>query len=392
MDAIQQHNVSYICSSGADVGCSSYYDPGLAAYGTCVRNGCCAYSAQITESTLCDQAPAETCCFRNNVCSDDFCFDVYGTWVSQYRFSGSQADVDQGFAALKEKGVKRVLFNVWANGVIFANSATAQAAGVQFGNDRLAWAVQSARQYGLELYAWFEYGSMACYGSAPSNQFANTASANGWLLYNMVNGQPVYNTDGTGDFVFMDISLQPVRDFLVGISRDIVANYDIDGIQYDDHFALPSGFSSVDSMGQSSRYSQTESLMQAIKDASKSIKPSIHVSFSPSSLLFSRSKHNVDWADWVLRGVVEEVMPQYYRTTAADFKRTLEEDLALITRSDQVVAGIRLSGSSFPENTPQSEVDQMIQISYSKGLKGISFWFADNVILGPYFVPFLRYC
>ena len=41
--------------------------------------------------------------------------------------------------------------------------------------DRLAIAVDVARQYGLEIYAWFEYGTQAAFGSM--NAFSNSAAA-----------------------------------------------------------------------------------------------------------------------------------------------------------------------------------------------------------------------
>lgn len=41
--------------------------------------------------------------------------------------------------------------------------------------DRLATAVSVAKELGLEIYAWLEYGTQACYGSL--NGFATTAAS-----------------------------------------------------------------------------------------------------------------------------------------------------------------------------------------------------------------------
>ena len=41
--------------------------------------------------------------------------------------------------------------------------------------DRLGMAVDIAKQQGLEIYAWFEYGTQAAYGSL--NSFASAAAS-----------------------------------------------------------------------------------------------------------------------------------------------------------------------------------------------------------------------
>lgn len=73
------------------------------------------------------------------------------------------------------KGIKRVYFNVWADGNIYAESQTAIDNGAIYVDDRLGWAIQSARTYGLEIYAWLEYGTQANYGSL--NSFGQNAAA-----------------------------------------------------------------------------------------------------------------------------------------------------------------------------------------------------------------------
>ena len=57
------------------------------------------------------------------------CLNVIGTWVSRYKYHGSYSEIEAGFSALKRKGVNRVYFNVWADGNLYATSATAQSSG-----------------------------------------------------------------------------------------------------------------------------------------------------------------------------------------------------------------------------------------------------------------------
>ena len=53
------------------------------------------------------------------------CVNTLSTWVSRYNYHNTQPAVDYGFQLLREKGIDRVYFNVWADGTIYANSETA---------------------------------------------------------------------------------------------------------------------------------------------------------------------------------------------------------------------------------------------------------------------------
>ncbi|KAK7076681.1 hypothetical protein SK128_026327 [Halocaridina rubra] len=378
-------------SQGADVGCNLSYD--LNGWGTCTQNGCCEFTAQNTDPSLCDGS-GETCCYSTDLCppyGPDFCFRTYGTWVSRYNFHASESEVHSGFQALKDKGITRVYFNIWADGSIYANSATAINNGASFIRDSLQWAVSSARTLGLEIYAWFEYGTQAHYGTSPDNSFSAELVIKDWLLYNLVDGQKVYTTPDGGNYVWTDPTNPAVQQFFADMTADIVRNYDLDGIQYDDHMAMPNGFDTVDNIGQSTRFTIMEEFMLKIRDAVYSAAPGTKISYSPSPISFSETHHNVRWENYLLDGIVDEVAPQYYRTTAGDYLNTLNQDLPYVQgHQTAMLGGIRLSGSGGA--TPSGEVDRMIEISYEKKLKGVSFWFADDIILGTYVPPTFVYC
>ena len=138
--------------------------------------GCCESSGQDSDTSLCsDGGNSETCCYRDYTCGTTGCLNVAGTWVSRYNYHASVPEIDFGFSTLAAKGIKRVYFNVWADGNIYARSQTATDNGAIFVDDRLDWAIQSARTYGLEIYAWLEYGTQANYGSL--NSFGQNAAS-----------------------------------------------------------------------------------------------------------------------------------------------------------------------------------------------------------------------
>ena len=64
----------------------------------------------------------------------------------------------------------------------------------------------------------------------------------------------------------------------------------------------------VTSLPASSRYSITRDAMISIRDAARSARADVDVSFAPSPIDFARSNANVDWANYVADGVVMEVI------------------------------------------------------------------------------------
>ena len=66
-------------------------------------------------------------------------------------------------------------------------------------------------------------------------------------------------------------------------------------------------FLQVSGLPQATRYSYTRSGMQGIRDGAKQGRQSIQVSYAPSPLDFARRNHNVDWANYLIDGVVQEV-------------------------------------------------------------------------------------
>lgn len=65
--------------------------------------------------------------------------------------------------------------------------------------------------------------------------------------------------------------------------------------------------SQVGSTPQAEKFGHTLATAQLVRDMARNSRPDIHVSYSPSPLDFAREKHNVDWVDWLVNGVVMEV-------------------------------------------------------------------------------------
>lgn len=92
---------------------------------------------------------------------------IRATWIPVSWGDTTSAGAQQTMQSLSNLGVNRVYISVWNNGKTYFNSSTMYdlvgSGGI--GTDQLSWGVKYAKQYGMEVYAWFEYGNMAAYQS-----------------------------------------------------------------------------------------------------------------------------------------------------------------------------------------------------------------------------------
>jgi uncharacterized lipoprotein YddW (UPF0748 family) len=100
--------------------------------------------------------------------------------------------------------------------------------------DPLAFAVTEAHNRGLELHAWLNP-----YRAQTSSPSTYPHSAN-----HVINENPSWvftatRTDNaTNNIKIMDPGLPQVRDHIVNVVKEIITNYDVDGIHFDDYFYL----------------------------------------------------------------------------------------------------------------------------------------------------------
>lgn len=94
--------------------------------------------------------------------------------------------------------------------------------GVSPGWDPLKFVVEECHRRGLECYAWvnpFRWSSGTDYNSAPDREWKKK----GWLL-------------SYGKYTVFNPGIEEVRDHIVGICREIVTDYAVDGLVFDDYF------------------------------------------------------------------------------------------------------------------------------------------------------------
>eukprot|EP01099_Mayorella_cantabrigiensis_P007342 TRINITY_DN6506_c0_g1_i1.p1 TRINITY_DN6506_c0_g1~~TRINITY_DN6506_c0_g1_i1.p1 ORF type:complete len:270 (-),score=54.42 TRINITY_DN6506_c0_g1_i1:67-822(-) len=227
--------------------------------------------------------------------------------------------------------------------------------------DLLSWAVKYAKQYKLEVFAWFEYGCIAAYSTTSGNAFATQAQKLGWIK-----GQ-------TSDkFIWLNVANTDAMNFLAGILVDAATLHpDLNGVQLDDHFAWPVELAGSNTQLMTDVATSIRSKFRAVSNMS--------LSLAPNPLDVSISKYNVDWKQWSNIGLFTEYAPQLYTSSYSSFQTKLDQTLAEIPSSvhPYMLAGIRCDGSG--SVTSWSELSKMISLTESYDL-GVAIWYGHCIL------------
>lgn len=209
------------------------------------------------------------------------------------------------------------------------------------GWDPLAFVVEECHKRGMECHAWvnpFRFSTGTAWNTTQDQQLKN----NGWLLS--------YN-DGSKTTTILNPGIPEARKRIVDVCQDIITNYDVDGIIFDDYF-YPSGIPTTSSAEDYNLWKSSGSGMTFanwrrnninitvadIYAMIQSIKPWVRFGIGPAGAACSDSSvaasHGVeplskycsasDWqydsifsdpVQWLEDGTIDYISPQLYWTT-----------------------------------------------------------------------------
>ena len=343
--------------------------------------------------------------------------EVRGTWMTTTANDAlaSPAATAASMKRLREIGLNTVYVETWKNGYTQFPSPTLEAAigverrpdllpghanfpadaeGLDGPRDLLEETLIAAHREGLLYVAWFEYGFMAAYKDTHNELREQhpdwmTTTADGSLVSDQ------------NPFVWMNPLRPECRDLLMGIVLDAVDAYDLDGVQLDDRIAWPVtmgyddytvGVYREEHGGQAPpedardpdwvawRAEKVGEFAERFYEELKEKRPNLIVSISPAVYPWSLENYACDWADWSQRGLMDEFVPQVYRTThqrvAEDWPVQL--DAVGPDRHDALVGGFRLNGEG--PDTPWSEYVQKLDLVREQGGAGHCHWFSRGVL------------
>lgn len=199
--------------------------------------------------------------------------------------------------------------------------------GVNPGYDPLAYMIDAAHNRGLKFHAWFNPYRVTGYLNS-WDDLADSNPAKVWLTdSDTANDRWVLLHDG---YYYFNPSIPQVRELIINGVKEVVANYNVDGVHFDDYFyptlnnadpARSFDKPEYDVSGSSLditnwRRDNVNQLVRGVYAAVKELKPAVEFGVSPAGYvanLRSDAKLFVDIDTWMSQpGYVDYIMPQLY--------------------------------------------------------------------------------
>ena len=276
---------------------------------------------------------------------------------------------------------------------------------IKLNQDVLAQIVKQGHRQGLRVIPWFEYGFMAPPNSALAKRHPDwlTARRNASKITVDVNQPKATNPKVVDPMLTKGVWLNPfhpeVQQFMLNMIVEVVTKYDVDGVQFDDHFGLPSDFgyddftvalyqqehqgknppnNPQDAQWLRWRAHKLTNFMERVYKAVKAVKPECLVTLSPNPQDYAYRATLQDWQTWVNRGLVEELICQIYRNDRQSFIAELQQT-ALKTARKKIPVGIGILTGSVTNPVTLKQIKQQVQWVRDRGYSGVSFFYWESL-------------
>ncbi|MEH2067270.1 MAG: glycoside hydrolase family 10 protein [Nostoc sp.] len=305
---------------------------------------------------------------------------------------------------------------VWNRGHTFYQSAVAKMTTgsdtqpllkfMHGGQDVLTKIVRLAKNKDLRVIPWFEYGFMTPHYSELARRYPD------WLTIGQEGINSIQDTppeEINNGLVKKQAWLNPlhpqVQEFIQGLIVEVVRNYDVNGIQLDDHFGMPVQFGydrftvelyQQEHQGKSPpndpfnpewirwRADKITDFMAEIYQAVKAVKPEVKISLSPNYQAFAYKYYLQDWENWVKKGLVDELILQVYRSDKNSFIAQLEQPSVKLAQS-LIPVGIGILTGTVRNPVKITQIKAQVQTVRDRNFDGISFFYWES--LWGYIVP-----
>ncbi|HAX02433.1 MAG: hypothetical protein A2Y45_04045 [Tenericutes bacterium GWC2_34_14] len=203
--------------------------------------------------------------------------------------------------------------------------------------DVLAWIIKEAKQRGLSFHAWCNPYRVSLNGTIPKDEYLKTCDD-----LNFAKKHPELIVLDKKGAMILNPAKDEVKQFITDSMVELVSNYDVDGIHFDDYFYPYAGLDDVYndlkeyefreeeswSLGDFRRHHVTDA-MRKVYQALKKHNPKLQFGLSPFGIWKTKESDpkgaNVDprcsesyygqYADsvtWVKEGIVDYIVPQIY--------------------------------------------------------------------------------
>jgi uncharacterized lipoprotein YddW (UPF0748 family) len=324
--------------------------------------------------------------------------EIRGVWMTNNDFNTLRESnkVQEAVNHLRQLNFNTVYPVVWNSGYVMYPSATAQRAGIQpfvmrgtDGQDILADLINQSHRKGLLVIPWFEFGFMA----PPTSELALNHPE--WLTRKRDGSETFIGA--AGEVVWLNPFHPQVQELIRNLVLEVVTQYDVDGIQFDDHMSLPHEFGydkyTVNLYTQETknpppsnpqdpkwvkwRADKITAFMVQLNQAVKARKPNAIFSVSPNYYDFAYKFHLQDWLTWIREGIVDELIVQVYRPNLQSFvakinRPEIQEAQRTIPTGIGIMTGLRNNP------VPMRQIKSQVRAVRERGL-GVAFFYYESL-------------
>jgi uncharacterized lipoprotein YddW (UPF0748 family) len=264
------------------------------------------------------------------------------------------------------------------------------------GRDVLQEMIDRGHQSKMAVIPWFEFGFMTTAPSDPAG--SDLAKRHPEWLTQKKDGSKI-TKEGAHERVWLNPLNPEVQKFIKSLLVEVVKNYDVDGIQLDDHFGYPYEYGydpltvkmyQAEHQGKNPppdpkdlewtnwRAGKVTAFMKDLFKDIKKANPRAILSVSPNPQEFSKEFFLADWEAWERAGLVEELVIQLYRTDLARFKGEMQKPEVQRAKTHIPVAIGVLAGIK-PRPMPMSQIKEQVTALRQEQLAGVSFFFYETL-------------
>jgi uncharacterized lipoprotein YddW (UPF0748 family) len=324
--------------------------------------------------------------------------EIRGVWITNNDLNilKDRAKVQDAVTQLRKLNFNTIYPVVWNSGYVMYPSNVAKRLDIQpfvfrgsDGHDILADLINQAHHQNLLVVPWFEFGFMA----PPTSELALNKPE--WFTQKR-NGSTT-SISAAGEVSWLNPFHPQVQQFITDLLVELASNYDIDGIQFDDHTSLPHEFGydkytvtlyrqetkknpptdPKDPEWVSWRADRITDFMVRLNQRIKQIKPKGIFSVSPNYYDFAYKFQLQDWLQWVRANIVDELVVQVYRDNLESFTAKIshpeiQEVQEIIPTGVGIMAGLRT------KPVPMQQIKSQVRAAQQRGL-GVVFFYYESL-------------
>lgn len=263
--------------------------------------------------------------------------------------------------------------------------------------DMLLELIHQAHDEGLSVIPWFEFSFMVPANAPLAQRHPNWLTQKQGRLPNA----RLYQ-EGRHTRVWLNPFHPEVQQFILDLIAELVANYEVDGLQLDDHFGLPVAFgydpytirlyrqehngkappaNPYDAEWTRWRANKITEFLRRVFWVVKAHRPNAVLSVSPNPADTAYVNMLQDWPRWRVEGYIEELIIQAYRNTVDQFREILSRPEVQNARL-HIPTGVGILSGLKDRPVPISLIQQQVQIARDMKFAGVSFFYYDTLWTG----------